>query len=67
MLRGVKMKIILLLIMVLFILGCAAKELTELQVTACESADEGGTCDTKLEDLNIVTKEECCQILDKCC
>ena len=41
--------------------------LSEFQMTACDSADKGGTCDTKLEALGLVTKEECCNILGKCC
>lgn len=41
--------------------------LSELQITACEAADEGGTCFTKLPDLNLVSTEECCKYLGKCC
>jgi hypothetical protein len=41
--------------------------LSELQVSACNAANDGGTCDTKLEDLGIVTKSECCSKLNKCC
>ena len=73
------MKKIFLLILLLIIFVSCTKEitkdeqgkeslkLTELQITACVSADEGGTCDTKLPELNIVTKEKCCQSLGKCC
>ena len=39
----------------------------DLKETACNAADEGGTCDTNLEDLSLVTKEECCQEFGKCC
>ena len=42
-------------------------KLSELQITACEAADRGGTCNTRLTDLGIVLKEECCQVLGKCC
>ncbi|MGV8141765.1 MAG: hypothetical protein ACP5NW_04975 [Candidatus Woesearchaeota archaeon] len=42
-------------------------ELSDLQITACESADDGGTCDTKLEELGIVTKDQCCKTLGRCC
>jgi len=62
--------LIFLVIITMTIVGCTNKEkvgLTELQITACESADEGGSCDTKLEELGIITKEECCEILGKCC
>lgn len=41
--------------------------LSELQITACNSADEGGTCDTKLPRLGLVAKEECCELLGRCC
>ena len=43
------------------------KTLTEFQVIACNSADEAGTCDTRLAELGIVLTEDCCQILGKCC
>lgn len=43
-----------------------AESLSELQITACDSADSAGTCD-KLAGLGIVTTEECCQALKKCC
>lgn len=45
----------------------ASVQLTDLQVTACNSADAGQTCVSKLPDLGIVTKEQCCQALKKCC
>lgn len=41
--------------------------LSELQITACNSADEGGTCETKLPELGLVTPEDCCKYLGKCC
>ena len=43
------------------------EELSDFQITACNAADEGGTCDTKLTQVNLVTKEECCKYLGKCC
>ena len=67
------MKIISLVVMVVvfstLLVGCAQTEdeLSELQVTACNSADEAGTCDTKLPELGIVTTGKCCEILGKCC
>ena len=41
--------------------------LSELQITACTTADEAGTCDTRLPELGIVLKENCCKALGKCC
>ena len=41
--------------------------LSDLQITACNSADAGNTCDTKLGEVGIVTKEQCCSSLGKCC
>jgi|TARA_Y100000031_G_C8196639_1_gene374016 hypothetical protein len=61
------------MIILVLVGGCAEEKvvennkLSELQITACNSADDGNTCDTKLEELGIVTKEQCCQILNKCC
>ncbi|GAG13108.1 unnamed protein product, partial [marine sediment metagenome] len=43
------------------------KELSELQISACNTADEAGTCNTRLEEIGIVTKEDCCEVLGKCC
>ncbi len=45
--------------------GCVKQEqaLSELQVTACDGAERGHTCDTKLDDLGIVTKEQCCNVV----
>ncbi len=42
-------------------------ELSDFQVAACNAADEGGACYTKLPELGIVTPEECCKYLKKCC
>jgi len=44
-----------------------ASTLSELQVAACDAADEAGTCTTRLVELGIVLNEECCQFLGKCC
>ena len=41
--------------------------LSELQVLACEAADEARTCSSRLPDVGIVLQEECCQALGKCC
>nr|MBI4156958.1 hypothetical protein [Candidatus Woesearchaeota archaeon] len=43
------------------------KSLSEFQVLACETADEAGTCNTRLNELGIVLKEDCCEVLGKCC
>ena len=43
------------------------QHVTELQKTACSSADDAGTCDTKLPRLGFITKEECCKQFGKCC
>jgi len=67
-------KTMFLIIFLLFIIGCKEipekeipKTLSELQVDACNIANEAGTCDTRLEEIGIVLKEECCDILGKCC
>ena len=43
------------------------RSLSDLQIAACETADDAGTCDTRLAEVGIVLKEECCEILNKCC
>tara|TARA_Y100000310_G_C20480362_1_gene714381 strand:+ start:750 stop:956 length:207 start_codon:yes stop_codon:yes gene_type:complete len=66
-------KAIILLILLLVIVGCkeipeeVPKTLSELQVDACNAADEAGTCSTRLAELGIVLKEDCCEVLEKCC
>ena len=44
-----------------------ANVLSELQIEACNSADMAKTCDTRLQELGIVIKEDCCEALGKCC
>jgi hypothetical protein len=44
-----------------------AAQLSELQITACDTADSAETCVTKLSDLGIVSPEQCCDALGKCC
>ena len=65
---------LLLIVLFLFLVSCNEigkkeinKTLSELQVTACNSADEAKTCDTRLSEVGIVSKEDCCNILKKCC
>ena len=41
--------------------------LSDMQITACNAADEAGTCDSRLPEVGIVLKEECCERLGKCC
>ncbi len=41
--------------------------LNNLQIEACTSADQGGTCQTKLKDFGMVALEDCCKYLNKCC
>ena len=41
--------------------------LSELQITACNAADQGGTCFTNLPKLDLVSPELCCKALGKCC
>ncbi len=43
------------------------RSLSDIQITACETADKAGTCDTRLAELGIVLKEECCEVLSRCC
>jgi hypothetical protein len=45
----------------------AKTPLNELQIEACNNADLGGTCETKLRELNVVPLEDCCKYLGKCC
>lgn len=67
--------ILILLIIVILIVGCKAqykssdktKALSELQIEACNSADAAKTCDTRLAEVGIVLKEDCCKELGKCC
>lgn len=40
--------------------------LNEFQIAACNSADENSACN-KLTELDIISKEECCNKLNKCC
>ena len=45
----------------------ASVPLSDMQKAACNSADSGHTCQTKLADLGVVSPEDCCKYLDKCC
>ena len=66
---------LLFFLIILFVIGCKTTEqnkstkttLSELQVEACNSADAAKTCDTRLAEVGIVLKEDCCRELGKCC
>ncbi|MBI2124626.1 hypothetical protein HYT92_02430 [Candidatus Pacearchaeota archaeon] len=72
---------LILLILIIFIYGCQEtvspsaetktsnepKKLDDIQATACNTADEAGTCGTRLAEIGIVLKEDCCEVLGKCC
>ena len=47
--------------------GATVNQLSDLHITACVTADNAGTCDTRLPELGIVRKEDCCEALGKCC
>ena len=67
--------LLFLLIFIILIAGCQkvsetkkeTKSLSDMQVTACNTAHDAGTCDTRLAELGIVLKEDCCKNLGKCC
>ena len=58
----------ILLLFLLIITGCTnlSTNLDEFQKQACNTASKYNTCD-KLQDINIVSKEQCCKELKKCC
>ena len=70
-----KIFILILLIFIILVAGCQknpepkaeAKTLSDMQVTACNTANGAGTCNTRLPELGIVLKEDCCKALGKCC
>ena len=39
----------------------------DLQISTCQYAEKGGTCDSRLETLGFLTPEECCEISGMCC
>ena len=64
-------KIFLLFVLLLFLVSCkelpkkeTPKTLSELQVTACNKADEAKTCDTRLTEVGIVLKEVTLRVMD---
>jgi len=44
-----------------------SKFLSEIQSEACTAAHDAGTCDTRLAEIGIVLKEDCCEVMGKCC
>jgi len=62
-------------LMLFLIIGCAktsneitvGKAAAQIKTAACEKADETGGCFTKLPELNIISPEECCKQMGKCC
>ena len=66
---------LLFFLIAILILGCKEqtkssdkqKTLSDLQIEACNSADAAKTCDTRLAEVGIVLKEDCCKVLGKCC
>ena len=69
--------VLILLIFVIFISACqkisepergaTVNQLSDLHITACAIANDAGTCDTRLPEIGIVQKEDCCKALGKCC
>ena len=70
-----KKLILILLFFIILISGCQkvsetkkeTKSLSDMQITACNAAHEARTCNTRLAELGIVLKEDCCKVLGKCC
>jgi len=69
---------LILLVLIIFLSACqkvsetksekkVTNQLSDMQVTACNTADEAKTCDTRLAELGIVLKGDCCRVLGKCC
>ncbi|MBN2251735.1 MAG: hypothetical protein JW724_06655 [Candidatus Altiarchaeota archaeon] len=42
-------------------------QLSEFQITACNAAERGDACETKLPKLNLISAADCCKYLGKCC
>lgn len=58
------------LIIIIVFAGCKVEQkaqLSDLQFEACNAADSAGTCSTRLAEVGIVLKEDCCEVLGKCC
>ncbi len=67
--------VLILFLLLILIVGCKQEvedttkktQLSEFQVEACNSANTAKTCDTRLAEVGIVLKEDCCRELGKCC
>ena len=73
---NMKKNVLILLVIVvvtsILIIGCSGQQqtkskLSDLQIEACNSADAAHTCDSRLAEVGIVIKEDCCKNLGKCC
>ena len=69
-----KKSFITFLIISLFLISCSVQNtsstettLSDLQIQACNTADEAGTCESRLPEVGIVLSEDCCKVLGKCC
>ena len=68
-----KKELIIVILLITLLSACTnvpqetEKKLSDFQITACVAADEAGTCDSRLVEVGIVLKEDCCQSLGKCC
>ncbi len=58
---------LILLALVLNFIPSKTTQLSELQTTACNVAHDSGNCGSRLSEVGIVLKDECCQALGKCC
>jgi hypothetical protein len=59
--------VVLVLTFTILRMGGTHKGLSNMQITACMIADDKGTCNTRLPEIGIVLKSECCELLGKCC
>ncbi|MCX6711461.1 MAG: MopE-related protein [Candidatus Woesearchaeota archaeon] len=58
---------LLFLILVIFVfISTIVNSLSDIQLSACESADNNNNCNL-LQDIGIVTQEQCCSDLNLCC
>ena len=68
-----KIVLFVLLLQLVLLFGCQANQpaesitLSDLQIQACNSADEAGTCNSRLPEVGIILAEDCCEALGKCC
>lgn len=43
------------------------KAISDMDLLACTTAEESGTCFTKLPELGLISPGECCEKIGKCC